>query len=325
MWVELPNIRARSDYIVFYQKLKVFLDKNCVNLKVTTLVVRVISPYFPSADPMYWPPESSPLFSELIAKLSPSNSPLKVVLYPYLMEEDDRNNWVRFATSQNLKPVNVTLQVYDGVFGYTKMWQDFVAERTTAATIDGFMIDYEEIWKAMGTKNSITLTPESFAPFRAAYPSVRTGTSIGYDNGKQIRYFDPIMDYLYLQVYDFYYPYPSADKSKTDSIFEVYKNDPQGFLEVVLKHVLTPTVLKAYQGREDKIKLMWSTQTLRNDCIYLMNDGTCGMNYEFNWDPVKFNEFVHLALKSAQLGPFEHGIYTYNFINPSWVIKSSRP
>ena len=324
LWVELPNIRARSDYVVFYQKLKTFLDKNCVNIRVTTLVVRTISPYFPSTDPMYWPPETSPLFTELIAKLNSSKNPVKVVLYPYVMEDGDRNNWVKFANSLNIVPVNGTMSVYDGVFAFTKMWQDFVSTRTDAATIDGFMIDYEEIYKAIGTQNAITLTPESFGPYRNAYPTIKTGTSIGYDDGKHIRYFDPIMDYIHLQVYDFYYPYASADKSMTDSLFEVYKDDPQGFVNTVLKNVLTSTVLKAYQGRESKVKLMWSTQNLWNNCIYPMRDGRCGVNYEFNWSPAKFNEFVQIVQSNPLLGRFEHGIYTYNFIRPDWVVKSSR-
>jgi hypothetical protein len=154
----------------------------------------------------------------------------------------------------------------------------------------------------------------SFSPYREAYPIVKTATSVGFDDGKSIRNFDGFIDYLRFQVYDFYYPYGGADKSKTDSISEVYRNDPQTFLHVVIKNVLTPTVMKAYLGREQKIKLIWSTQTLWNDCIYPMRDGTCGINYERNGS----------IQNHPQLGKFEHGVYTHNFINPSWMTKQTR-
>jgi hypothetical protein len=274
---------------------------------------------------MFWPPKTSPLYTELVSKFK---GQLKVVLYPYVMEDGDRNNWVAFANSMGVKPViaNGTNTVYDGVFAYTKRWQDFVANNTgsSGVTIDGFMIDYEEIYKAMGTQNAITLTPESFGPYRGAYPTIKTGVSVGYDTGRFIRLFDPIMDFMHLQVYDFYYPYAGADKSKTDSIFEVYKDDPTTFIDVVMKNVLTSTVLNAYKGRESKVKLMWSTQSLWNNCIYLMKDGTCGMNYEFNWSPARFNQFVQMALSHPILGAFEHGIYTYNFIRSDYLTKSTR-
>ena len=327
LWAEMPSIKTRAEFVAFYQRLAVFLNANCVNMRTTTLVVRVVHPTYPTAtDPMFWPPSSSPLYTELISKISvKSGNKIKILLYPYVMEDYDRVQWVQFAQSVKATPLlNNQMSVYDGVFAFTKAWQDFVAS-SASFMIDGFMIDYEEISKRMGTQYLFDFTSTSVGPYKAAFPKVKLGTSVGYDDASKIKNFDPFVDYFHLQVYDFFYPYAGADKSPTDSIFEVYKDDPSGFLSTVLANVLTPTVLKAYAGRESKIKLMWSTQTLSTrNCLYPLRDGSCGVNYEFAWNPAKFNQLVQIMLVSPQLGPFEHGIYTYNFMRQDWLVKSSR-
>ena len=350
----MPNSKIPSDFIAYFQRLKSFLESNCVNMLTTTIVVRVVSPYYPSANPMFWPPATSPLFTELISKLVlPNGNKVKILLYPYVMEDGDRINWVNFANVNGVIPVviggtsnvtttdaNITTNgtttttttppppntVYDGIFHYTREWQKFVdGSKVSSVVIDGFMIDFEEIYRIMGTQQMITLTPESFGPYRAAYPTVKTGTSVGYDSGKFIRNFDPIMDYLHLQVYDFYYPYAGADKSVTDSLFEVYRDNAPALIDSLMKNVLTKTVLNAYIGRESKIKLMWSTQTLFDGgCIYPMRNGKCGANYEFNWSPAQFNQFAQMVQAHPVLGKFEHGIYTYNFMRSDWLTKSTR-
>ena len=321
-------MKARSDFVAFYQRLTTFLVSNCVNMMTTTLVIRIVHPAYPTAaDPLFWPPATSPLYTEMIAKLQlKTGNKIKVLLYPYVMEDNDRNKWVQFAQSMNVAPLlDNQSSVYDGIFAYTKAWQDFVASSPSSFVIDGFMIDYEEISTRIGTQNIFNFTIESVGPYRTAYPTVKMGTSIGYDDAKKIRTFDPFIDYFHLQVYDFFYPYASADKSPTDSIFEVYRDNPSGFLSTVLANVLTPTILKAYAGRESKIKLMWSTQTLAiKNCLYPLRNGLCGVNYEFQWTPARFNQFAQMVLASPQLGAFEHGLYTYNFMRQDWLIQSSR-
>ena len=326
LWVEQPsNLKTKSEFVAFYQELNTFIShQNCVNIDTTTLVIRTPNPKYPisSAGGMYWPPGSSPLFTELISPLGSVGRKVKILLYPYIMEDYDRDVWVDFAAVSSLKPViaSLGLTVYDGVFAYTKGWQDFVGKSQQSVSIDGFMLDYEEIFKAMGTSNRVSLTSASFSPYRAAYPTIKTATTVGYDNSKDIVFFDAFMDYLHLQVYDLYYPYVGSDESSNDSIFETTKNNPQGLVAVLLSKVLTPTILKAYKGRESKIKLMWSTQTLASrNCLYPLRDGSCGINYEFNWSPDKFNEFLGLVTKAPELGQFEHGIYTYNFMPRNWV------
>jgi hypothetical protein len=267
---------------------------------------------------MFWPPSTSPLYTQLISQLPSSSGRIKILLYPYVMEDFDRRAWVNFAKSAGAR-VTGAYTFYDGIFAFTQGWQDAV--KSSSVSIDGFMIDYEEIYRRIGNAYASELTYAVFAPYRSAYPSIKTGVTVGYDSGKDINFFDPFMDYIHLQCYDLYYPYSGSDESSTDSIFEKYRDNPAGLAEIVLSKIFTPSVLSNYAGKQSKIKLMWSTQTLKNkQCLYPMNNGSCGVNYEFNWSPKKFNEFMKLMMQSnSPLSLFEHGVYTYNFMRPDWV------
>ena len=327
LWVEGPRLYAKSDFVSLYRRLKIFMDNNCANIRVTTLVVRTAHPYYPTqlAEGVYWPPWNSPLYTEVISKLSGSG--VKILLYPYIMESYDRLQWVTFAHRRGVRPVVASsLTAYDGIFAYTKGWQDFVNSNNTA-TIDGFVLDYEEIFRRIGTEYAVELTPEAFPPYRAAYPMVKTATTVGYDDKRNINYFDPFMDYIYLQVYDLYYPYVGSDATM-DSIFETYRDDADGLVNLILKNVLTSTILDTYSARTSKIKLMWSTQSLvEKNCLYKINDGSCGINNEFNWSPAAFNAFMRKISSSAAgtvLDSVEHGIYTWNFMRQDYLVKSSR-
>jgi hypothetical protein len=307
LWIEGTSMTRASQFIAFYQSLLQFVEGNCVNMQVTTLVIRTPNPVYPtqSAEPMYWPPSSSPLYTEFIAKVS---VPVKILLYPYIMEGFDRTAWTTFGQSSG---------VFGGIFAFTKGWQD--SNTNPLVDIEGFMIDYEEVYRALDPSvHPITLTANTISPLKSRFPSVKTATTVGYDDANKIAMFAPFMDYIHLQVYDLYYPYAGADKSLSDSIFYKYMDNPAGLLSVLLSHVFTTSVLNAYKGRESKIKLMWSTQTMSSECMYPMSSGKCGINNEFHWRADTFNEFLRLALGSQQLGPFEHGVYTYNFMRSDY-------
>ena len=327
LWVEGPRMYAKSEFVAMYRRLKIFLDNNCANIRVTTLVIRTAHPYYPTqlAEGVYWPPWNSPLYTELISKVSATG--LKILLYPYIMESYDRQQWVTFAQRRGAKPVSGgSLTPYDGIFSYTKGWQDFV-NRNNTATIEGFVLDYEEIYRRIGTEYAVELTPEVFQPYRSAYPTIMTATTVGYDDKKNVNYFDPFMDYIYLQVYDLYYPYVGSD-ANADSIFETNRDNPEGLFSVILKNVLTSTIQDIYKTRTSKIKLMWSTQSLiEKNCLYKINDGSCGINNEFNWSPAPFNAFMRKISSSAAgavLDAVEHGIYTWNFMRQDYLVKSTR-
>jgi hypothetical protein len=327
LWIEMPAIQTRAEFTAFYQRLAVFLTSNCANIRAHTLVIRVNHPAFPTrgGEPMFWPPSSSPLFTELISKLGVETS-VKILLYPYVMEDFDRTKWVQFAQDQNVTPlVNNRTSVLDGIYKFTQGWQDLVNKTSKSFVIEGFMIDNEELTAILGTQNKFNLSVESLSPYKAAFPLIKVGTTLGYDDLKRVKLLDPVIDYFHQQVYDFYYPYSGADRSPTDSIFEVYRDNPTEFYKVVMSNVLMPALLKAYAGRESKVMLMWSSQTMTSGgCIYPMGSARCGINYEFNWSPERFNQFMELVQKTPGWSAFQHGLYTYNFIRQDWLIKSSR-
>jgi hypothetical protein len=329
IWVEMANLNTLSDFVTFFQRLRTFVLSNCVNAKVTTLVIRIVSPSYPQTNPMFWPPWTSPLYTEFVRKLRISSSgKVKILLYPYVMEDLSRSAWVKFANITGTKPVvNATSgpTVYDGIFKFIDGWQKFINPNSSSVLIDGFMLDLEELRGNVGKFNLINFTSPAISQYKAAYPNVKVACSLGYDEGKSIAAFSDFVDYLHLQVYDLYYPVVSAGRSRNTSVFEIYQENGAGLLSVLLSKVFTPSILNAYKGRESKIKLMWSTQALGlSDCIYPLDNDSCGPNYEFDWSPAGFNQFIQLAQASPQLSMFEHGVYTFNFIRQDWLIKSSR-
>jgi hypothetical protein len=187
------------------------------------------------------------------------------------------------------------------------------------------MIDHEEIRTYSEKGYPLAFTADELLPYKQLYPNIRMATTIGYDDLKRLSYYSPIMDYMYLQAYDLYYPYPGADTTK-DSIFTVYRDDPVALTNVLLSKVFTPAIIAAYQPFLSKIKMMWSTQTLESKaCFYTINNGSCGINNEFNWKPSTFNQFIQLLIRgNPTMSAVEHGIYTFNFLMPTWLPLSSR-
>ena len=333
---------GRSEFVAFYQKLKIFLESNCANIRPTTLVIRTAHPYYvPKADIVYWPPESSPLFTELLSKLN-IGTKIRVLLYPYIFDSFARSQWIRFATSGSVDAVlprpsydattstaaNVLkdVNIYDGIFQYVKGWQKAVAKVTSAVSVDGFVIDYEEVWRYPDPAYLVKLSADEVLPYKALYPTVSVGTTFGYDDVNKINLFDPFMDQLFLQAYDLYWPYVGADATDNSPFF-AYQNDPDLLSSVLLQKVFTSKILTPYQGRLNKIYIMWSTQSLKvTNCLYKINDGSCGINNEFgSWRPDAFNVFIQKIMqKSDILALVQHGMYTYNFVTPTWLPQSAR-
>ena len=341
VWIEGPRMYARSEFVAFYQKVKVFLESNCAHIRPTTLTIRTAHPYYvPKGDIVYWPPESSPLLTELLSKLN-VGSPVKVLLYPYIFDEFAREQWVKFANSGSVDAVlprpsyNATstasavlqeVNIYDGIFQYVKGWQTAVDRLNSNVKIDGFMIDYEEVYRYPDSTYLMKFTPDEVNPYRSIYPTIRVGTTFGYDDIKKLNYFDGFMDYLYLQAYDLYYPYVGADET-ADSPFIAYQDDPQYLAKILHQKVFTPSILNAYQSKLNKIHIMWSTQSLIvKDCLYKINDGSCGINNEFgSWRPDSFNSFIQEMIGTSDvMSAVQHGVYTLNFVTPNWLPKSAR-
>jgi hypothetical protein len=343
IWIEGPRMYARTEFVAFYKKVTVFLQSNCANIRPTTLVIRTAHPaYVPNGDVVYWPPNNSPLFTELISKLGTRSNNISIMMYPYIYDEYARSQWIAFANSGKVDKVLPrpkydstastaggvlgSVNIYDGIFQFVKGWQTAVASLGSNVTVDGFVIDYEEVFKYPDENYIVKLSADEINPYRSLYPSIKVATTIGYDDSAKLARFEPYMDYLYLQAYDLYYPFAGAD-STPQSIFLKYENDPQGLAAVLLQKVFTQSILNSYQSRLSKVKIMWSTQALGiTNCLYKLNDGSCGINYELgSWTPAAFNVLMQtLMAANPILGAVEHGMYTMNFITPDWLPRSAR-
>jgi hypothetical protein len=321
VWIEGPSyLSSRLDFEVFFTRIANFVVSNCVNIKPYTLIIRTPNPFFTAgADSIYWPPWASPLYTRLVSKVAG----VKILLYPYILDGYSRSQWVNFGTKV-LK--QSTPAVLDAIFGFASKWQQFVNGNNTSK-IEGFIIDNEEVLYSLDkTVYPVSLTPSSISPLKILYPLVKTGVTIGYDDKTRINFFDTFMDYLFLQVYDLYYPFVGSDASVDSSIFEVFRDDPTSLVSVLTTNVLKSSILSNYKGREARIFLMWSTQYIdEKNCLYKLNDGSCGVNYEFNWRPYFFNKFVQEIMQSSPvLSSVSHGVYTFNFMRQDWLIKSDR-
>jgi len=275
----------------------------------------------------------------LIANLN-IGTPIKILLYPYILDDFARSQWVKFAntgqvdsplprpktgSSSTATKVLSQVNVYDGIFQFVKGWQKSVSKLGSLITIDGFMIDHEEIRMYSETGYPLAFTSDELLPYKSLYPTVRVATTLGYDDLKRISYYGPIMDYIHLQAYDLYYPYVGADETN-DSIFTKYQDNPSALINVLVTNVFTSAIIAAYRPYLQKIHMMWSTQTLQSTrCFYPMNNGRCGLNNEFKWSPGAFNQFIQLLInKNPTMAAVQHGIYTFNFLMSDWLPLSVR-
>jgi len=156
---------------------------------------------------------------------------------------------------------------------------------------------------------------------------IKSGISVGYDDQALIRSFADHIDYIFVQVYDLYYPEIHADRNRDTSIFVRHNENPRELSRIILDRVLTPGIQSVYEPYLDRIFLMWSTQyTTERNCLYPVGHSrTCGINYEIHSTPYHFNEFInHITAGSHILSRVQHGVYTFNFLQESWMPRSWR-
>ena len=332
LWVEGPPYYEISDFQAFYTRLASFIVSNCVNLETVSLVIRTPHPYFVSngnGGYAYWPPQTSPIYTHLLQKLpSTLATKINVLLYPYIYDSFARGKWSTFATANPSTNKIGSKTVYDGIYSFVLGWQNFVSSISTSRlSISGYMIDYEEILRRTGTDNLVSFTAADLAPYRAAYPTIKTAISFGYDDKNRINLYGPYFDFLHLQVYDLYYPYIGADESLKDSLFVKFANDPTGLANTIMANVLTPNILSFYAGREKQITLMWSTQYIsEKNCLYPLGAGaSCGINYEIHSTPIAFNQFVQsIRGRGGAMAQVQHAVYTFNFMQQTWLPINQR-
>lgn len=339
LWVEGTKLDTFADYESMFGRLAAYITSNCANMQTTRLIVRVGSPFTHATSDsrsLFWPPESSPLLTVLARQLRRAgvSQPIRILFYPYIYETDSRTEWIRFARDRSINPrsnIKVTdRNVYDGVYSFVNGWQSVVnSDPSLPIEIEGYTIDHEELLptKIRGDLHFVPFTSADLRPYKRAYPSIKTGVSFGYDDRSKIEEYGEYFDFLFLQVYDLYYPHKHADKNKDKSIFVKHVSNPTKLADVILEHVLDETIQRLYRARTDKVFLMWSTQyTSETRCLYPVgNEKTCGINYEIHSKPEDFNTFIrYLTSQSSVLSRMQHGIYTFNFLQQSWLPRSQR-
>ena len=300
VWVEWPSITSVTDAATFYDKLAAFVNKNCVDASVSRLVLRVLHPSFPSSSSLWWPPATSPLYTNLIQKIPSS---VELVVYPYLMDQSSVSAWQAFSPGSN--PV-------EAVWDFMTQWNAFLTLQGHRGFV-GTAIDMEE---ASGLKSltGTVIDASLVSSLKAKYGLLEFGVTAGFDSLGGVAGFDRV----YLEMYDFYTPVVSADKLST-SPFLLNKDNPSAMVDFILNQVLT-TELSGYDTHANEIFAMWSNQDLGSACI-APDNGRCGLNNEFgSWSGSSFNQFITLLKqRSPVMAKLRHGVFQFSYTPTAWL------
>ncbi|TEB16915.1 hypothetical protein C9890_0546 [Perkinsus sp. BL_2016] len=303
LWAEWPSIPSEANsWINYYSSMASFIDGNCARLKVTRLILRVTDPLKGA----WWPPLDSPMYTSLLRNIPEET---EVYVYPYVMDQWNQDQWTCFSPSNT--------SVLEGAFEFAKRWNDFLTQQTSSLRFVGIVLDAEEF--SGGRNPEFRAQLLNSTQLKQKY-SLKLGLSLGYQSGPQMAAWDSVVDAFYLQFYDYYYtPYVDAT---ADSPFLLYLNDPASLVGFTLDTVL--------EGKSEdqtkygpKVSVMWSMQNLGTGCIFPLNDGSCGVNFEFGagWSAQAFNEYLkEFRMRSPNLGYKPQGIFQYSFLPQSWFL-----
>jgi hypothetical protein len=305
LWAETPDsVNSLSEFTTYFRKMRAYITNNCVNIQFTKLIIRIVTP---SAYPgIFSNPKTSPLYTELISTLP---SYVSINILPYVMTDKNRLQWVTYGGSRD---------VIENVFIYAANWNAFLKSVGNAVRFRGITLDYEEV--APSAAYSMAMSATSINRHKDNYGITEFGGAIGFDDRKKIAaltYYDE----FYLEFYDFYVPYSNVDKSKTDSRFVVYKNNPVSMANYITSTIMQPGIVAGYAGHTSKLNAMWSLQSTLGGCIYPLKDGTCYTNYEFGiWRPDTVNAFIRqITSVSPLFKSMNHGLFQYNFTPKTWI------
>lgn len=316
MWAEWPTLQSDNEWPGFFNNVLNYVNNNCGNLRTTNLVMRIMNPYFSfdGSSTAMFPTATSPLYTGLISKLP---STVQLHFYPYVMDAAAQAAWQQYggATGQsNLVP---------SIYKFANDWNTFLSS-VGAPLVKGIVIDNEEI-RTLPNYAQI-LDPSTI---QAVKGSLEFGITIGFDEIPRMRSLAPTVDRFYLQVYDLYTPVANVDQTG-NSPFLKMQNDGASMAQFIVSQVIAPTIWEAYNELASQVTLMWSSQSSGKDCLYPLNNGTCGGNNEFgSWSPKAFNDFV-VAFKAAATAAnqssaetLQHALFQFSFVPTEWVPASA--
>jgi hypothetical protein len=301
LWTEWPTL-APGDWPKYFDKLLQFVTANCLNVKVSRLVMRVLHPEFQNERGDLWQVTThSSFFQDFMRHLPPS---IEVYFYPYMSASD---RW-----KQQMQ-VRIPLEA---TFKFTKKWNDFLEGTGVPHRIAGIVLDKEEgsLFKD-DLKHLERLKRIYSAP---GHQQIRFGLAIGFDSAGMISSFPKGVDDVYLEMYDFY-----VEGSDPAVVVEAHTNgalnNPERFLNILDEHVWGPYIRKYREHR--RIIFMWSMQNrLSNQCAFPLIQGTCGERAEMGtWTSEAFFEFMDLlAERHPIFSQRSHGLFQFNFTPRSW-------
>lgn len=314
LWVDSPTLEQtdHAHYAAYFAKLRKFMVSNCVGITVTRVVIRTPYPQYhkayPTAQHIYWPPATSPLWTSLISAL-PKN--VKFHIFPKLSDATSRAQWKLWGETND---------VGAAVFSFANEWNKFLV-RQGRPGIEGVVVDLEEL----SAGDSFFSASKTLA-LKARYPAIQFSATIGFDDVARLASMRSYTDQFFAQMYDWYKPYAHITASK-NSPFLVNRNDPATAVNYITNTAMTRTMWQAYATTGAKrVHLMWSVQHMDANCVNSAGTGDCGIRNDFgSWSPVAVNSFIaRMKAKIAGMGiagleKLEHGFFHYNSIPPSWL------
>lgn len=303
MWAEWPSLpKTTLAWTSYYRDLASFMRRNCARLRVKKLIIRITIPEFGA----WWSPTNSPLYLALLSQIDPDT---ELFVYPYVLDSFNQQAWAAFSPSGS--------NVVEGVFEFTKQWNNFLSSMNSGVRFSGMVVDYEEF---AGSRAPDVLSQILNMTHLKLQYGFTTGVAAGYPPTAVVNLFDSVMDEIYSEFYDFYYT-PFVD-STLESPFLTFLNDPAALSDFTLATVL--------EGRSEsttlygpKTNVMWSLQSLNGSCVYPLTDGSCGINYEFGagWSAAAVNQFLQdISKKSPNLGSLPQGFFQFSFVPISWFL-----
>jgi hypothetical protein len=187
LWTEWPTL-AIGDWPSYSEKVISLVNDNCLNVKVTRLVMRVLNPQFQNERGLLWQVINKALFwKDFMQHLPPS---VEVFFYPYL---SDTRHWTRGMNVQVL---------LKGTFKFTKKWNDLLERNGVSHRIVGLVLDMEE--------GSLFLDDmRHLADLKIKYsspdqPELRVGLAVGFDSVASVPSVTLAVDDVYVEMYDLY-------------------------------------------------------------------------------------------------------------------------
>jgi hypothetical protein len=315
LWVEMPRRAMRNGESLrgFLSKLLQFIRQNRVVIKVSQLVLRILSPRTRvSRTSIYQNPSTSLIYTELLQHLP---SDVEVRMYPYLGKGSSENYqkvWAEYMGEPEHRYLTA-------VYRFAQEWNDALALLGCPVRFNGVTVDMEE---------GIRLDKDELMEIKGRFLELPYfGISVGFDDVRWVKTYHDVVDHYYLQLYDFYYRGTKDICLHVDtSPFVHHKNEPIHMYDWLQDRIVNELsdVKRLFSGKyKSQLYLLWSTQHAgSNDCLYPLH-GRCGHSYDFGtWSPESFHEFlVHASSDTSAFSGFAgHGIYEFAFVQNNWYL-----